>query len=68
MRALLEEMIDTLDLIAEFKAKQKSKIIRMMGIEGNYSETRNELKHRVNLYKVYYEFLNEKINKLKLEL
>lgn len=68
MRAKLEEMIDTLDLIAEFKSKQGSKMIRLMGIEGNYKETRIALNHRIRLYKVYNVFLNERLNNLKLEL
>ena len=38
------------------------------GMVGEFPQLVRKFKHRINLHKVYIEFLNDKLNRLKLEL
>ena len=69
MRNKLEYMIEICDQQESYENRIDSLQWSLnFGFQGTFPDLKRKLEHKVNLYKVYYEFLNEKINKLKLEL
>lgn len=60
MRKKLEEMLRLAELQVEFDFKKIAMLLR--------SRTDKEAKHKANLYTIYIKFIEEKLNRLKLEL
>lgn len=64
MRRKLEEMLRLSELQVEFDFKK----IAMLFRAGSQGDDKEKCKHRANLYEIYIDFIDEKLNKLKTQL
>ena len=64
MRRKLEDMLRLAELQVEYDFKKIALLLRSCA----QGEDNAKCKHRANLYTIYIEFIDEKLNKLKIQL
>lgn len=64
MRRKLEEMLRLAELQVEYDFKKIAMLFRSC----SNHEDKAKCKHRANLYTIYIDFIEQKLNKLKIQL
>lgn len=65
---LLEKMIELCEQIQWYEKRISNRKDELTAYYGFFPELVKNIQHKISLYEVYIEFLNDKLNRLKLEL